>query len=119
METAYVETLGEASPDLARLGGKAASLSRLLRLGFRVPPGFVITVQAFQAAIDRLGLSDDLETLSRSVAEGRPALDYVERIRKVLGEGRVPAEILAPVPAAIERHRLWEEGHGVIVRSAP
>src|SRR5919201_4469396 len=118
METAYVETLGEASPDLARLGGKGASLSRLFGLGFRVPPGFVITVEAFQAAIDRLGLSDELERLSRSLAEGRPALDYVERIRKGLGEGRVPAEILAPVLAAIDGLRLWEKGDGLIVRSS-
>jgi len=118
MEPAYVETLEAASPDPARLGGKGASLSRLVRLGFRVPPGFVITVGAFQATMDRLGLSDALEELSSGLVEGRSAPDAVERIRKGLGGGRVPAEVLDPILATVERLRLWENRDGLIVRSS-
>ncbi len=36
---------------LAALGGKGANLRRLLRLGFPVPPGFVITTAAYRASI--------------------------------------------------------------------
>ncbi|HXG26916.1 MAG TPA: MFS transporter [Candidatus Binatia bacterium] len=38
-----------AAPDPAALGGKGASLDRLVRLGFHVPPGFCLTVDAFRA----------------------------------------------------------------------
>ena len=40
--------LGEAV-DPAALGGKGASLDRLIRMGFRVPPGFCLTTDAFRA----------------------------------------------------------------------
>jgi rifampicin phosphotransferase len=36
--------------DIQLVGGKAANLGRLIRAGFRVPPGFVIGTQAFLAA---------------------------------------------------------------------
>ena len=36
--------------DLSRAGGKGANLGELLRAGFRVPDGFVVTTAAFTAA---------------------------------------------------------------------
>jgi rifampicin phosphotransferase len=33
--------------DVTRLGGKAVSLNRLARAGFRIPPGFCLTTEAF------------------------------------------------------------------------
>ncbi|HYN68659.1 MAG TPA: PEP/pyruvate-binding domain-containing protein [Candidatus Eisenbacteria bacterium] len=46
-----VEWLGAAEGDPAALGGKAASLDRLAKLGFRVPPGFCLTTHAFEAQV--------------------------------------------------------------------
>jgi phosphoenolpyruvate synthase/pyruvate phosphate dikinase len=43
-----VAWLGAANDPLA-LGGKGASLDRLVRMGFRVPPGFCVTTAAFWA----------------------------------------------------------------------
>jgi rifampicin phosphotransferase len=50
----YVAWLGEAAGDASQLGGKAASLDRLARLGFAVPPGFCLTTAAFRAQIASL-----------------------------------------------------------------
>ena len=47
-EDGVIAWLGEAV-DSASMGGKAASLDRLLRMGFRVPPGFCLTTRAFEA----------------------------------------------------------------------
>lgn len=44
--------LGQASGETAALGGKGASLDRLARLGFLVPPGFCLTTAAFRARSD-------------------------------------------------------------------
>jgi len=41
--------LGRADGGAELLGGKGASLDRLARLGFRVPPGFCVTTTAFRA----------------------------------------------------------------------
>jgi pyruvate,water dikinase len=38
-----------AAENPGSLGGKGASLDRLVRMGFRVPPGFCLTTAAFQA----------------------------------------------------------------------
>ena len=51
---AYVAWLGEAGTDSTMLGGKGASLHRLARLGFRVPPGFCVTTAAFRAHLESL-----------------------------------------------------------------
>ncbi len=37
--------------DLNRGGGKAANLGELLRAGFPVPPGFVITTAAYELVV--------------------------------------------------------------------
>jgi pyruvate,water dikinase len=44
-----IEWLGEAASGADGLGGKGASLDRLIRLGYRVPPGFCVTTAAFRA----------------------------------------------------------------------
>ena len=51
----FVEWLGSATGDAAALGGKGASLDRLARLGFRVPPGFCVTTAAFRAQVAATG----------------------------------------------------------------
>ena len=43
-----IEWLGEATSGDDAVGGKAASLDRLIRLGYRVPPGFCVTTAAFR-----------------------------------------------------------------------
>ena len=57
------DTLIRRLPDLPddRLdlaGGKGSNLSRLLRLGLPVPPGFVVTTAAYRAFLDASGLAD-------------------------------------------------------------
>jgi pyruvate,water dikinase len=42
-----IEWLDGADLDTARVGGKGASLNRLARSGFRIPPGFCLTTDAF------------------------------------------------------------------------
>ena len=46
-----VDWLDGADVDPSRVGGKGASLNRLIGAGFRVPPGFCLTVDAYQAQL--------------------------------------------------------------------
>ena len=43
--------------DLARAGGKGANLGELARSAFPVPDGFVVTTDAYTAAVDSAGLA--------------------------------------------------------------
>jgi pyruvate,water dikinase len=55
-----IEWLDGADVDPARVGGKGASLNRLARSGFRIPPGFCLTTDAFAVQAARLPGSDVL-----------------------------------------------------------
>jgi pyruvate,water dikinase len=67
-----IQWLGEIQASLDSVGGKAASLDRLARLGFLVPPGFCLTTSAFAAhvaAIDAAApLNDALAALPDEAA---------------------------------------------------
>ena len=49
-----IEWLGRADGGAEALGGKGASLDQLAKLGFRVPPGFCLTTDAFRAQLDAI-----------------------------------------------------------------
>ena len=49
--------------DAPLVGGKAHALGTLLRQGFHVPPGFVITTQAYREHFQRHGLANQIEQL--------------------------------------------------------
>ena len=48
---ASIESLDGSDLDVTRLGGKAVSLNRLAQAGFRIPPGFCLTTDAFAAHV--------------------------------------------------------------------
>jgi pyruvate,water dikinase len=54
----WFEEIGKA--DVAKAGGKGANLGELVKAGLPVPPGFVITAQAYQLFITVSGLSQKI-----------------------------------------------------------
>jgi pyruvate,water dikinase len=68
LERSLVMALSDLPDQAASLaGGKGASLSRLTRAGFQVPPGFVVCAAAFRSFLDAHGgenrILDQMETL--------------------------------------------------------
>ena len=64
-----IEWLGSARGDAASLGGKAASLDRLARLGFTVPPGFCLTPAAFDAHLAAVSADDGPTATATTLAD--------------------------------------------------
>src|SRR4030067_2003215 len=57
-------------------GGKGANLSRLIRSGYPVPDGFVVTSQAYQAFVDQHGLTARItERLKHTQMDALDALE--------------------------------------------
>jgi pyruvate,water dikinase len=73
--------------EVARAGGKGASLARMTALGLPVPPGVVVPADALVAA-----LGDDGQAL-------RAALPDPERAQAIVARARPPAEIAAAYEA--------------------
>lgn len=71
--------------DLSVAGGKGANLGELTRSGIPVPPGSVLTAQAYRLFLSRNGIHP-----KALMAEGGPAL-----VRSRILEGTIPEEIWA------------------------
>src|SRR5581483_4065648 len=64
------EGLGREDVDVA--GGKGANLGEMTRAGLPVPPGFVVTAEAFLASMDLGGVRAELqEVAARGATRGR------------------------------------------------
>jgi phosphohistidine swiveling domain-containing protein len=119
METnGFVVPLSAGSADPGEVGGKGASLARLVALGHRVPPGFVITTAAFRATMAELGLDDALGELNASLASSNGAASAGERIRSTLSRGPIPRFVFDQVLAQIEQQRVWDNAARIIARSS-
>ena len=117
--TQYIEVLGPGAADPALLGGKGASLCRLVSLGHRVPAGFVITRHAFQDALEDIGLASALNRLGSLLAGSEDTTAIAEEIRQSILSRRIPARILQPIMQTVDALRLWERpSEGVIIRSS-
>src|SRR5438309_2364851 len=91
----FVLPIDQASAaDIALVGGKAASLGEVSRIGgVRVPPGFCVTTDAFRDAVaNTRGLSERIGELS---PDGSPALSA--GIRKTIEGARLPAGLVEAV----------------------
>jgi len=66
----YIVPLDQATlPEFA--GGKAHNLYRVLKLGLRVPDGFVVTTNAFETYLEENDLAERIHTLSQQQLSAR------------------------------------------------
>ncbi len=82
---AFVALLSEHITDRGALGNKARVLSELCQEGFPVPPGFVITTEAFDYFMNSNGIND-WSTVS-SISE------QLQELRRRVLEGRMPSDL--------------------------
>lgn len=93
--TAWFEELSRS--DVPRAGGKGANLGEMTRAGLPVPPGFVVTVDAFAELLEQGGLTAELSAqiaaldVDDTAALQRAAVEIQERVRA------------APVPASVRQ----------------
>ncbi len=88
--------------DTPQAGGKGANLGELTRGGFPVPPGYVITADAYRHAMQVAGATKRLEELARSVNADDPAAlaRASEALRATVQGAGLPAELRQAIAAA-------------------
>jgi pyruvate,water dikinase len=92
--------LGRA--DIPRVGGKGANLGELTRAGLPVPPGFVVTIEAFERFWRGSGIADEATTLLAGLAIDDPdALRTVaEKLQRLVTAASVPDDVRESILAA-------------------
>ena len=92
-------TAGTAEAGVSVVGGKGASLGELTRAGAAVPPGFVVTVEAFAAVMAAI----DPDGAQRAEIEALPAADLAgiadlaARVRALVVGAALPADVAAAI----------------------
>jgi len=102
--------------DPALAGGKGANLGELIKAGFDVPPGFVITTAAYDLLLQTNSLQADLQKILGSLQTDNPASvnEISQQIRDAIQCASIPALI---VDEARKAYRQLEGG-AVAVRSS-
>ena len=119
-QTHYIEILrAGAGTDPGLLGGKGASLCRLVTLGHRVPAGFVITRFAFQRALEEMGLAPALNRVGSMLGTSQDMTAAADQIREKILSRPIPTRILEPIIETVDALQLWSApSGGVIIRSS-
>src|SRR5206468_7820685 len=78
--------------DLATAGGKGANLGELIRAGFPVPPGFVVTTAAYDRFVAIAGLIATIQVALKGLDVSNPAAlnRASETIRDAFTRAAVP-----------------------------
>ncbi len=92
----FIVWLNEEVKDSSILGGKGANLNKLVLMGVPVPPGFVITTEAFNYFMTVNGLKNKvLNVINEVIREGKPE-EYEEaerRIKELIISTEVPRDL--------------------------
>ncbi|HJX50275.1 MAG TPA: phosphoenolpyruvate synthase, partial [Candidatus Nanoarchaeia archaeon] len=85
-------------------GGKGANLAEMYNLKISVPPGFVVTAQAYDYFIEKAGIKEKIkEFLSRIDYEDTSQLDEITKnIRKFIVDSKIPKEMENEIIEAYE-----------------
>ena len=102
--------------DIPLVGGKGANLGEMTRAGIPVPPGFVVTAEAYYEFIESSGvhgrIKDVLENLN--IEDSAALLIASQKVKEIIMNASMPADIASEIRAYYE-----EMGEGfVAVRSS-
>jgi pyruvate,water dikinase len=119
----WLEQLGRS--DVARVGGKNASLGEMVRhldqKGVRVPPGFATTAEAYWRYVEANGLKRTIaDSLAALEAGHTPLAEVGATIRRAFMRGAWPTEIAEAIQAAYRElcRRAGKSDAEVAVRSS-
>src|SRR3989338_11176993 len=90
--------------DIAYVGGKGANLGEMYNIKLPIPPGFVVTAQAFKKFLDYTGLGKQIFSILRPLKadETEKIHDASEKIQEMIMDVKMPEEIKKDILEAYE-----------------
>lgn len=100
--SSYILPFSAVETMLSHAGGKGANLAELVRAGFAVPPGFIITTEAYYVFIEANQLQPRILTLVQNISpDDLIALEYISaEIRVLFEQGTLPVGMVADITSA-------------------
>ena len=108
--------------DIGIAGGKGANLGELTQAGIPVPPGFVVTAQAYEYFMDEAGINGKvMSILEETDINDTKALQAAsEEIKKIIVESPIPEDLVIFIREYYNElcQRVGEEDTDVAIRSS-
>ncbi len=101
----FIKWFSELNKDSINVaGGKGANLAEIYNLKIPVPPGFVITAQAYDYFIEKADLKEKINKLLKKINyEDTKQLDEVtKQVRELITSSKIPKEIEEEIIEAYE-----------------
>ena len=100
-------------------GGKGANLGEMIRAGFPVPDGFVLTTGAYDAFVEANELQQQIVDLANTVTADNPqsSEDASQKIRALFMQGVIADDLVQEITTAYSQ-LTQESGNAVAVRSS-
>jgi pyruvate,water dikinase len=119
----YILPFTSPEATLESAGGKGANLVRLTRAGFEVPPGYIVSTEAYREFVKANGLAGVIQqALEGLKPENADALESASRtIRRAFDQGVLPAGIHQEIQTAygeLNRQSSIKNRKSVAVRSS-
>ena len=92
----FVKWFSELNKDSGKIaGGKGANLSEIYNLKVPVPPGFVVTAQAYDYFIEKAGLKNKIKEILGKIEyeETHELSESAKKIRSLITETEIPKEM--------------------------
>ena len=82
--------------DIGIAGGKGANLGELTQAGIPVPPGFVVTAQAYEYFMDEAGINDKVMSIldAIDINDTKALQAAAEEIKKMIVEAPIPESLV-------------------------
>ena len=92
----FVKWFSELNKDSGAVaGGKGANLAEMYNIKINVPPGFVITAQAYDYFIEKAGLKEQIENILSKInyEDTKELEDMTKKIRELIVKAELPKEM--------------------------
>ncbi|MDD4635672.1 MAG: phosphoenolpyruvate synthase [Dehalococcoidales bacterium] len=102
MEKAVVWFKEVGKGDIATVGGKGANLGEMTQANIPVPPGFIVTSQAYYSFLEESKLTAKIQTLLKNLDanNSRQLQETSRKIKQVISSAAMPEEIKTAIKKA-------------------
>jgi pyruvate,water dikinase len=108
--------------DIGIAGGKGANLGELTQAGIPVPPGFVVTAQAYEYFMDEAGINGKVMSIleETDINDTKALQAAAEEIKKIIVESPIPEDLVMFIREYYNElcQRVGEDDTDVAIRSS-
>ena len=99
----YIIFLSEKASNFSLLGGKGLNLIKLIEIGVRIPPGFIINTKSYKKFLEESKYSNQLMKLLSKQFHLKEILQYSIKIRDLILKSKIPKKIIDEIRVAFDK----------------